>query len=86
MHPVGSYVSSIPSHDYGFPYLTRSNSQNSNPNSIDRPSNLEVVQRLRSSLKRANYTYNSVNKITSRNNSGAGKIRNISSIYFFIMN
>lgn len=69
---MGNYSSSIPSHDYGSLYLTRQNSQESNPNSSERPSNLEVVSRLRSSLKRANYTYSSPNKNTSKNNSGSG--------------
>ncbi|XP_074097996.1 mitogen-activated protein kinase kinase kinase 11 isoform X2 [Cotesia typhae] len=60
-------------HDYTASpqYLTRQNSHDSNPNSSDRPSNLEVVTRLRSSLKRSNYSYNSP-KSTSKNNSGSG--------------
>lgn len=57
-------------HDYSSPYLTRQNSHESTTN--DRPSNLEVVGRLRSSLKRSNYSYNSGNKCTSKNNSGSG--------------
>ncbi|XP_044598288.1 mitogen-activated protein kinase kinase kinase 11-like isoform X2 [Cotesia glomerata] len=60
-------------HDYTASpqYLTRQNSHDSNPNSSDRSSNLEVVTRLRSSLKRSNYSYNSP-KSTSKNNSGSG--------------
>ncbi|XP_031785514.1 uncharacterized protein LOC100117604 isoform X5 [Nasonia vitripennis] len=70
---TGSYGSgSLVNHDYGMQYLTRQNSQDSNPNSADRPSNLEVVSRLRSSLKRSNYAYSSPNKSTSKNNSGSG--------------
>lgn len=67
--------SSSSSHDYNnssSQYLTRQNSHDSNPNTSDngssRPSNLEVVGRLRSSLKKSNYSYNSSNK----NNSGSG--------------
>ncbi|XP_034951157.1 mitogen-activated protein kinase kinase kinase 11-like isoform X2 [Chelonus insularis] len=68
---IGTYGSTI-NHDYSSPqYLTRQNSHDSNPNSNDRPSNLEVVTRLRSSLKRSNYSYNSP-KSTSKNNSGSG--------------
>jgi hypothetical protein len=71
---VGNYGStSLANHDYGIQYLARQNSQDSNPNSTDRPSNLEVTSRLRSSLKRSNYTYSSPNKSTSKNNSGSGE-------------
>ena len=59
-------------HDYGLQYLARQNSHESNPISADRPSNLEVVSRLRSSLRRSNYSYNSSNKTVSKNNSGSG--------------
>lgn len=71
---TGSYGSgSLVNHDYGMQYLTRQNFQDSNPNSADRPSNLEVVSRLRSSLKRSNYAYSSPNKSSSKNNSGSGE-------------
>lgn len=67
-----TYNTTVINHDYTTPqYLTRQNSHDSNPNSSDRPSNLEVVTRLRSSLKRSNYSYNSP-KSTSKNNSGSG--------------
>lgn len=73
---IGTYSSGMMNHDYGSQYLSRQNSHDSNPpnSSSDRPSNLEVVTRLRSSLKRSNYTYNSPNKTTStsKNNSGSG--------------
>ncbi|XP_043481573.1 mitogen-activated protein kinase kinase kinase 11-like isoform X2 [Leptopilina heterotoma] len=59
-------------HDYGFQYLSRQNSHESSTNSGERPANLEVVSRLRSSLKRSNYSYNSPNKTASKNNSGSG--------------
>ncbi|XP_044009258.1 mitogen-activated protein kinase kinase kinase 11-like isoform X3 [Aphidius gifuensis] len=65
-----STSSNYGNHDYNSPYLTRQNSHDSTTN--DRPSNLEVVGRLRSSLKRSNYSYNSGNKCTSKNNSGSG--------------
>lgn len=65
-----STSSNYANHDYNSPYLTRQNSHDSTTN--DRPSNLEVVGRLRSSLKRSNYSYNSGNKCTSKNNSGSG--------------
>ncbi|XP_057328795.1 uncharacterized protein LOC130669759 isoform X3 [Microplitis mediator] len=71
---MGSAYSTGVNHDYNTAspqYLTRQNSHDSNPNSSDRPSNLEVVTRLRSSLKRSNYSYNSP-KSTSKNNSGSG--------------
>lgn len=71
---IGSAYSTGVNHDYNTvspQYLTRQNSHDSNPNSSDRPSNLEVVTRLRSSLKRSNYSYNSP-KSTSKNNSGSG--------------
>lgn len=80
-HHVGSYGSAgihNTSGEYSYisPYRhTRSNSQDSHyHNSIDRPSNLEVMNRLRSSLKRSNYTYNSPNKAGSKNNSNSGKL------------
>ncbi|XP_076243498.1 mitogen-activated protein kinase kinase kinase 10 isoform X2 [Calliopsis andreniformis] len=69
---VGSYSPSVLNHDYGSQLLTRQNSHDSNSNSGERPSNLEVVSRLRSSLKRSNYSYNSPNKSVSKNNSGSG--------------
>lgn len=69
---VSSYNSNILNHDYNSVYLTRQNSHESNPSSSERPTNLEVVTRLRSSLKRSNYSYNSPNKNTSKNNSGSG--------------
>ncbi|XP_011504938.1 PREDICTED: uncharacterized protein LOC105367820 isoform X3 [Ceratosolen solmsi marchali] len=70
---AGSYGStSLTNHEYGIQYLARQNFQDSNPNSSDRPSNLEVASRLRSSLKRTNYTYSSPNKSASKNNSGSG--------------
>ncbi|XP_043283925.1 mitogen-activated protein kinase kinase kinase 10-like isoform X3 [Venturia canescens] len=73
---IGTYNSGMMNHDYGSQYLSRQNSHDSNPpnSSSERPSNLEVVTRLRSSLKRSNYTYNSPNKTTStsKNNSGSG--------------
>ncbi|KAL0127024.1 hypothetical protein PUN28_005394 [Cardiocondyla obscurior] len=60
-------------HEYGSPLLTRQNSHDSNSNSGERPSNLEVVTRLRSSLKRSSYNpYNSPSKSVSKNNSGSG--------------
>lgn len=69
---VGTYSSSVLNHEYGSQVLTRQNSHDSNSNSGERPSNLEVVSRLRSSLKRSNYSYNSPNKSVSKNNSGSG--------------
>ncbi|XP_015435511.1 PREDICTED: mitogen-activated protein kinase kinase kinase 10-like isoform X1 [Dufourea novaeangliae] len=69
---VGTYSPSMLNHEYGSQILTRQNSHDSNSNSGERPSNLEVVSRLRSSLKRSNYTYNSPNKSVSKNNSGSG--------------
>ncbi|XP_006564477.1 mitogen-activated protein kinase kinase kinase 10 isoform X2 [Apis mellifera] len=69
---VGTYSPSILNHEYGSQLLTRQNSHDSNSNSGERPSNLEVVSRLRSSLKRSNYSYNSPNKSVSKNNSGSG--------------
>ena len=71
---VGIYGTSVMNHDYGSQYLSRQNSHESNPNSSsERPSNLEVVTRLRSSLKRPNCSYNPTNKTcTSKNNSGSG--------------
>lgn len=73
---IGNYGTGVANHEYGSQYLSRQNSHESNPNSSsgERPSNLEVVTRLRSSLKRSNYTYNSPNKTTStsKNNSGSG--------------
>lgn len=59
---------------FQFQFLTRQNSHDSNPNSItERPSNLEMTTRLRSSLRRSsNYSYNSPNKNASKNNSGSG--------------
>ncbi|KAK0163478.1 hypothetical protein PV327_007153 [Microctonus hyperodae] len=69
---ITNYGTTVINHDYNSSqYLTRHNSHDSNPNSSDRPSNLEVVTRLRSSLKRSNYSYNSP-KSTSKNNSGSG--------------
>ncbi|XP_011638653.1 mitogen-activated protein kinase kinase kinase 9-like isoform X3 [Pogonomyrmex barbatus] len=68
-----TYGSSILNHEYGSPMLTRQNSHDSNSNSGERPSNLEVVTRLRSSLKRSSYNpYNSPSKSVSKNNSGSG--------------
>ncbi|XP_020707621.1 mitogen-activated protein kinase kinase kinase 11-like isoform X1 [Athalia rosae] len=72
MSSISSYNSNILNHDYNNVYLTRQNSHESNPNSSERPSNLEVVGRLRSSLKRSNYSYTSPNKNPSKNNSGSG--------------
>ncbi|XP_066584468.1 mitogen-activated protein kinase kinase kinase 10 isoform X2 [Prorops nasuta] len=69
---IASYGTNFLNHEYGSSLLTRQNSHDSNPNSGDRPNNLEVVTRLRSSLKRSNYSYNSPNKNTSKNNSGSG--------------
>ncbi|XP_012281138.1 mitogen-activated protein kinase kinase kinase 11 [Orussus abietinus] len=69
---IGLYGSNILNHEYGSQYLTRQNSHESNPNSGERPNNLEVVTRLRSSLKRSNYSYSSPNKSASKNNSGSG--------------
>ena len=69
---ITNYSTNLVNQDYGLQYLSRQNSHESNPNSGDRPSNLEVVTRLRSSLKRSNYSYNSPNKTTSKNNSGSG--------------
>ncbi|XP_076671235.1 mitogen-activated protein kinase kinase kinase 11 isoform X1 [Andrena cerasifolii] len=69
---VGTYSPSMLNLDYGSQLLTRQNSHDSNSNSGERPSNLEVVSRLRSSLKRSNYSYNSPNKSVSKNNSGSG--------------
>ncbi|KOX67528.1 hypothetical protein WN51_08960, partial [Melipona quadrifasciata] len=69
---VGTYSPSMLNHEYGSQLLTRQNSHDSNSNSGERPSNLEVVSRLRSSLKRSNYSYNSPNKSVSKNNSGSG--------------
>lgn len=69
---VGTYSSSMLNHEYSSQLLTRQNSHDSNSNSGERPSNLEVVSRLRSSLKRSNYSYNSPNKSVSKNNSGSG--------------
>ncbi|XP_011869843.1 PREDICTED: mitogen-activated protein kinase kinase kinase 11-like [Vollenhovia emeryi] len=68
-----TYGASILNHEYGSPLLTRQNSHDSNSNSGERPSNLEVVTRLRSSLKRSSYNpYNSPSKSVSKNNSGSG--------------
>ncbi|XP_028982097.1 mitogen-activated protein kinase kinase kinase 10 isoform X2 [Diachasma alloeum] len=53
------------------PYLSRQSSHEMNLSTGERPSNLEVVTKLRSSLKKANYTY-SPNRSTSKNNSGSG--------------
>lgn len=69
---ITNYSSNLLNHDYGFQYLSRQNSHESSTNSGDRPGNLEVVTRLRSSLKRSNYSYNSPNKTASKNNSGSG--------------
>ncbi|EFN72245.1 hypothetical protein EAG_04135 [Camponotus floridanus] len=73
---VSTYGSSILNHEYGSPLLTRQNSHSdSNSNSGERPSNLEVVTRLRSSLKRSSYSsnpYSSPSKSVSKNNSGSG--------------
>ncbi|XP_014615638.1 PREDICTED: mitogen-activated protein kinase kinase kinase 11-like isoform X2 [Polistes canadensis] len=68
---IALYNSGILNHEYGSKFLSRQNSHESNSNSGERPSNLEVVTRLRSSLKRSNYSYNSPNKGTSKNNSGS---------------
>ncbi|XP_043672629.1 mitogen-activated protein kinase kinase kinase 11-like isoform X1 [Vespula pensylvanica] len=68
---IALYNSGILNHEYGSTFLSRQNSHESNSNSGERPSNLEVVTRLRSSLKRSNYSYNSPNKGTSKNNSGS---------------
>ncbi|XP_018344765.1 PREDICTED: mitogen-activated protein kinase kinase kinase 11-like isoform X2 [Trachymyrmex septentrionalis] len=68
-----TYGASVLNHEYGSPLLTRQNSHDSNSNSGERPSNLEVVTRLRSSLKRSSYNpYNSPSKSVSKNNSGSG--------------
>ncbi|XP_070158287.1 mitogen-activated protein kinase kinase kinase 11 isoform X2 [Polyergus mexicanus] len=73
---VSTYGTSILNHEYGSPLLTRQNSHSdSNSNSGERPSNLEVVTRLRSSLKRSSYSsnpYSSPSKSVSKNNSGSG--------------
>ncbi|XP_014219665.1 uncharacterized protein LOC106647676 [Copidosoma floridanum] len=75
---VGSYGSSIlANHDYGpgLHYLTsrhQNSHEASHPNSIERPANLDITTRLRSSLKRSNYAYGSPNRSASRNNSGSG--------------
>ncbi|XP_032675521.1 mitogen-activated protein kinase kinase kinase 11-like [Odontomachus brunneus] len=69
---ASTYGSSILNHEYGSPLLTRQNSHDSSTNSGERPSNLEVITRLRSSLKRSNYSYNSPSKSVSKNNSGSG--------------
>lgn len=69
---VGTYSPSMLNLDYGSQLLTRQNSHDSNSNSGERPSNLEVASRLRSSLKRSNYSYNSPNKSVSKSNSGSG--------------
>ncbi|XP_025152857.1 uncharacterized protein LOC105191510 isoform X6 [Harpegnathos saltator] len=69
---ASTYGSSILNHEYGSPLLTRQNSHDSSSNSGDRPSNLEVITRLRSSLKRSSYSYNSPSKSVSKNNSGSG--------------
>jgi len=69
---ASTYGSNILGHEYS-PLLTRQNSHDSNSNSSERPSNLEVVTRLRSSLKRSSYNpYNSPSKSVSKNNSGSG--------------
>ncbi|XP_043503568.1 mitogen-activated protein kinase kinase kinase 11-like isoform X3 [Polistes fuscatus] len=68
---IALYNSGILNHECGSTFLSRQNSHESNSNSGERPSNLEVVTRLRSSLKRSNYSYNSPNKGTSKNNSGS---------------
>ncbi|XP_015179869.1 PREDICTED: mitogen-activated protein kinase kinase kinase 11-like isoform X3 [Polistes dominula] len=68
---IALYNSGILNHEYGQTFISRQNSHESNSNSGERPSNLEVVTRLRSSLKRSNYSYNSPNKGTSKNNSGS---------------
>ncbi|KAJ8683822.1 hypothetical protein QAD02_019614 [Eretmocerus hayati] len=70
---VGNYGStSLTNHEQGLQYMARQSSKDLNPNLIDRPSNLEVSSRLRSSLKRSNYSYSSPNRSSSRNNSGSG--------------
>ncbi|XP_072762659.1 uncharacterized protein [Anoplolepis gracilipes] len=73
---VSTYGTNILNHEHGSPLLTRQNSHSdSNSNSGERPSNLEVVTRLRSSLKRSSYSsnpYSSPSKSVSKNNSGSG--------------
>ncbi|XP_029157499.1 mitogen-activated protein kinase kinase kinase 11-like isoform X2 [Nylanderia fulva] len=73
---VSTYSTTILNHEYGSPLLTRQNSHSdSNSNSGERPSNLEVVTRLRSSLKRSSHSsnpYSSPSKSVSKNNSGSG--------------
>ncbi|XP_011333900.1 uncharacterized protein LOC105277323 isoform X5 [Ooceraea biroi] len=70
---ASTYGSNILGHEYNSPLLTRQNSHDSNSNSGERPSNLEVVTRLRSSLKRSSYNpYSSPSKSVSKNNSGSG--------------
>lgn len=69
---ASTYGTSVLNHEYGSPLLTRQNSHDSSTNSGERPSNLEVITRLRSSLKRSNYSYNSPSKSVSKNNSGSG--------------
>lgn len=70
---TSAYGSVVLNQEYGSPLLTRQNSHDSNSNSGERPSNLEVVTRLRSSLKRSSYNpYNSPSKSVSKNNSGSG--------------
>lgn len=69
--PSNTYSPSILNHDYGLQYFVRHNADSA-PNSSERPTNLDVVTRLRSSLKRSNYSYNSHSKNASKNNSGSG--------------
>lgn len=68
---LSTYGSNMLNHEYNS-QLSRQNSHDSNSNSGERSNTLEVVTRLRSSLKRSNYSYNSPSKSVSKNNSGSG--------------
>lgn len=70
-----SNYTGLPNQEYPFQYGVRQTlgHDGNNPNQTsDRPNNLDVVTRLRSSLKRSNYSYNSPSKNTSKSNSGPG--------------
>ncbi|XP_033209044.1 uncharacterized protein LOC117167911 [Belonocnema kinseyi] len=73
---VTNYSSNLLNQEYSLQYLTRQNSHDSNPNSRDRASNLEVVSRLRSSLRRSTYSYSPLNKTVTKINSGSGTLTN----------
>jgi len=69
---ASTYGTGIINHEYGSPLLTRQNSHDSNSGERS-TSNLEMVTRLRSSLKRSSYNpYGSPSKSVSKNNSGSG--------------